>query len=80
MACGAPVVTSNVAAMPGVAGDAALLVDPTSVDQITQAIKTIVGNSAMRTMLRAKGLARAQRFSWSRTTDKVHELLGLHSN
>lgn len=75
MACGTPVVTSNVTAMPEVAGDAAVLVDPTSVDQIARAMEQIVSDDSLRNQLRQKGLTRVARFSWHRTAAKVHEIL-----
>jgi glycosyltransferase involved in cell wall biosynthesis len=75
MACGTPVVTSNVTAMPEVAGDAALLVDPTSVEQIAEAMKRIVSDTALRHQLRAKGLLRAAQFPWANTAAMVQELL-----
>jgi glycosyltransferase involved in cell wall biosynthesis len=75
MACGVPVVTSNVTAMPEVAGDAALLVDPTSVEEIAEAMMQIVGDDSIRRQLREKGLARAERFSWSKTAGRVREIL-----
>jgi glycosyltransferase involved in cell wall biosynthesis len=78
MVCGTPVVTSNVAAMPEIAGDAALLVDPTAVDQIAQAIRQIVNDGSIHAQLRDKGLARARRFSWISTADKVQALLTTH--
>jgi glycosyltransferase involved in cell wall biosynthesis len=75
MACGTPVVTSNTSALPEVAGGAALLVDPTSVEQIAEAMKRIVCDSTLRQQLREKGLTRAAKFSWASTADKVQELL-----
>ena len=75
MACGVPVVTSNVTAMPEVAGDAAVLVDPTSVENISQAMERIVNDRLLRAELREKGLARAAQFSWSSTHCKVHRAL-----
>jgi glycosyltransferase involved in cell wall biosynthesis len=75
MACGTPVVTSNVTAMPEVAGDAALLVNPTSVEQIAEAMKRIVSDTSPRQQLREKGLARAAQFSWDSTAARVHALL-----
>jgi len=75
MACGTPVLTSNVTAMPEVAGGAALLVDPTSVDQIASAIKQIVSDIPLRQQLREKGLARAAEFPWANTAARVHQLL-----
>jgi glycosyltransferase involved in cell wall biosynthesis len=75
MATGTPVVTSNVTAMPETAGNAALLLDPTSVEQIAQAIKQIVSDDSLRERLREKGFARAAQFSWARAAARVHELL-----
>lgn len=75
MACGTPVVTANTTAMPEVAGDAALLVDPTSVQQIANSIERVVNDTSLRLRLRNKGLARAAQFSWSRTNDRVNEVL-----
>jgi glycosyltransferase involved in cell wall biosynthesis len=75
MACGTPVVTANTTALPEVAGGAALLVDPTSVEQIAEAMKRIVSDTSLRQQLREKGLARAAQFSWDSTAARVHELL-----
>lgn len=75
MACGIPVVTSNTTALPEVAGGAALLVDPTSVEQIAGAIEQIVSDSSLREELRIKGPVQAARFSWGGTAGKVQELL-----
>jgi glycosyltransferase involved in cell wall biosynthesis len=76
MACGTPVVTSNLTALQEVAGDAALLVDPTSTAQIAAAMEQIVSDTALRKQLRQKGLTRATEFSWSTTACRVRELLG----
>lgn len=75
MACGTPAVTSSTTAMPETAGGAALLVDPTSVEQIAAAMEQIVSDTALRGQLREKGLARAAQFSWKSTATRVHELL-----
>jgi glycosyltransferase involved in cell wall biosynthesis len=75
MACGTPVVAANTTALPEVAGDAALLVDPTSVEQIAGAMEQIVSDTSLRRRLREKGLAQAAQFSWASTTARVHELL-----
>jgi glycosyltransferase involved in cell wall biosynthesis len=75
MACGTPVVTANATAMPEVAGDAALLVDPTSVEQIATAMEQILSDATLRQQLRHKGLTRAAQFSWERTSVRVHELI-----
>jgi glycosyltransferase involved in cell wall biosynthesis len=75
MACGTPVVTASTTAMPEVSAEAALLVDPTSVEQIANAIEKVVGDKALRLSLRQKGLARAAQFSWSRTNELINEVL-----
>lgn len=67
MACGAPVVTSNTSSLPEVTGDAALLVDPTDVAQLADAMCLVLSQPALAAELRAKGLARAVQFSWERT-------------
>jgi glycosyltransferase involved in cell wall biosynthesis len=75
MACGVPVVTSNTTALPEVAAEAALLVDPTSVEQIAQAMERIVSDAPLRQQLREKGWTRAAQFSWASTVSKVREVL-----
>lgn len=76
MACGTPVVTSNVTGTLEVARDAALLVDPTSVEQISHAVEQIVPESSLRVLLCRKGLDRAATFSWDKTRRKVHQWIG----
>jgi glycosyltransferase involved in cell wall biosynthesis len=61
--------------MPEVAGDAALLVDPRSVEQIAHAIEQVVNDNSLRLCLREKGVARAAQFSWDRTRERVNEAL-----
>lgn len=67
MACGTPVITSNVSALPEIAGDAALLVNPYATQDIAAALVRVVSDEAYRAELRARGLARAREFSWERT-------------
>ena len=67
MACGTPVVTSNVSALPEVVGDAALMVDPLDVDGLADAIRRLWHDYTLRGELRARGLARARRFTWEAT-------------
>ncbi|MGB2695039.1 MAG: glycosyltransferase family 1 protein [Dehalococcoidia bacterium] len=66
MACGAPVLTSNVSATAEVAGDAALLVDPHDTLAITAALDRLLSDAELRAELRSKGLDRARQFSWQR--------------
>jgi glycosyltransferase involved in cell wall biosynthesis len=74
MACGAPVITSNVSSLPEVVGDAALLVDPYSSDAIADAINQVLSDPSLAADLRAKGLARAQNFSWQRSVARTLEI------
>src|SRR2546425_145083 len=66
MACGCPVVTSNVSSMPEVAGEAAVLVDPTSVEDIARGLAAVWNDDGLRCGLVALGLARARQFTWPR--------------
>ncbi len=69
MACGIPVITSNVSALPEVAGDAALLVDPRSREAIAAAMRSILDEPRLRERLIEAGLRRASGFSWRRTAE-----------
>lgn len=60
MACGAPVVTSNLSSLPEAAGGAAELVDPTAVDDIARGIRRVIGDSALRAALVLRGAQRAR--------------------
>lgn len=79
MRCGCPVLTSNVTSMPEVAGDAAVLVDPTSVDEIRQGLERLMTDANLRNELRERGSIQARLFSWERTArqtvDVYHEVL-----
>lgn len=66
MACGSPVITSNLSAMPDAAGGAAILVDPHNIEDIMGAMKKIVEDDNLRKELISKGLERAKMFTWDR--------------
>lgn len=66
MQCGTPVLTSNVSSLPEVAGDAALLVTPTDVEEITDGLTRLLESADLRADLRARGYQRVQQFSWER--------------
>ena len=68
-----PVVTSNVTSMPEVAGEAALLVDPTDVGAMAAALHRLSSEPALRATLVARGRERRQRFSWDRTATLLWE-------
>jgi glycosyltransferase involved in cell wall biosynthesis len=63
MACGTPVIVSNISSMPEVVGDAGALVDPTDVDDIANTILAILTNDKIRKEMAEKGLERAKLFS-----------------
>ena len=71
MKCGCPVITSNCTAMPEVAGEAALLVDPYNTDSITSAMIKLNSNNELRAELSEKGLIHSQKFSWAATADAL---------
>jgi len=72
---GVPVITSNLSSMPEVAGDAALLVDPFSVQAIASSMKTIHDDKNISKQLIAKGLERASQFNWETTARSIYEIL-----
>jgi glycosyltransferase involved in cell wall biosynthesis len=67
MACGTPVITSNLSALVEVAGDAAILVDPYQVKEIASAMYELSKDSDLHRQLRQAGLQRASQFDWSQT-------------
>jgi glycosyltransferase involved in cell wall biosynthesis len=76
---GVPVLTSNVSSLPEVAGDAALLVDPTDEEGIRAGLVRLFEDEALRRSLRDAGLARAQTFTWAaaaRATARVLHSVG----
>jgi len=72
MACGTPVLTSRVSATAEVAGDAALLVDPLSVEEIGGALRRLLSDADLCAELRQRGIERAHDFSWARAADETH--------
>lgn len=74
MACGTPVITSNVSSLPEVAGDAALQVDPGSADALAHAMQSALRDGETRHRLAAAGPRRAQRFSIERMVEGCSEV------
>ena len=66
-----PVITSNTSSMPEIAGDAALIVDPLSVQNIADAMKSVATDEKLRLKLIEKGRKRKNLFSWDKTADNV---------
>ena len=75
MACGTPVITSNISSLPEVAGDAAILINPYNPGEITAAMQAIINDSELRKQLSEKGLKRASQFSWEKTGKATVEVL-----
>jgi glycosyltransferase involved in cell wall biosynthesis len=76
MACGCPVVTSNVSSIPEIVGDAGVLINPDNEEEMLKAIVSIISDANIRENMRRKGLDRARHFSWeaaARKTLKVYE-------
>lgn len=66
MACGTPVVTSNTSSMPEVAGDAAVLIDPVDIENLSFTMGQLLENNAKRNEMILKGFERASVFSWEK--------------
>ena len=71
MACGTPVVASNVSSLPEVAGDAAVLVDPLDPGSIAHGLERVVRDEALRRTLVAAGERRAEAFTWEDTARRT---------
>ncbi len=75
MQSGVPVITSSTSSMPEIAGDAALLVDPHSVESIAEGMISVATQPDLHDRLRARGLIRAQDFSWDTAAEQVFNIL-----
>ena len=72
MACGTPVVTSNVASLPETAGEAAVLVNPADEQSIADGVATAISDKLLRERLIERGLQRASTYSWANTARQVY--------
>lgn len=78
MACGCPVITSNISSLPEIAGNAALLVYPKDVKEIAHALHTLISNRNLQRDLTKKGLIQAKKFSWeeaAKQTLKIYNII-----
>lgn len=73
MACGTPVVTSNTTSLPEVAGSAALLVSPNSIDDISEAMERFYCDESLRDQFIRMGLEQAKKYSWDSVACRVME-------
>lgn len=76
MACGTPVVVANRSSLPEVVGDAGLLIDPDSPEDLASALSQILDSSELRASLRQRGLIRAGEFSWARAAHQTMAVYG----
>ncbi|MSQ14489.1 MAG: glycosyltransferase family 1 protein [Dehalococcoidia bacterium] len=65
MACGVPVVSSNTSCLPEVLGEAAVFVDPFSIERIAEGMLSILSNHGLRDELKSRGISRARGFTWN---------------
>lgn len=71
LACGTPVITSNISSMPEVAGDAAMYVLPENDAALADAIQQVILDPALAQTMRTRGLDRAAAFTWQQTAQKT---------
>ena len=74
MKCGCPVITSGTTSLPEVGGDAALYVDPLSVDEIAVAMKRCLEDDDLRSAMRQRGLEQSAMFSWDSTARATYDV------
>lgn len=74
MACGTPVITSNCASLPEVVGNDGILVDPYSVEEISNALEEIYIDSEKAKKMSIMGIERAKKFSWDILSEKLYEI------
>ena len=77
MACGTPVVTSNVSSLPEVGGQAALLVNPMDVDAISDALGRLLQDAELRQQLIARGFDQARQFTWEKSAAQLLDLYAI---
>lgn len=74
MSCGAPILASNSSSIPEIAGDAALFVDPYSIDALTDGLMRLAQDGALRGTLREKGTEQAKKYDWRLTARQTIEV------
>jgi glycosyltransferase involved in cell wall biosynthesis len=74
MACGTPVVTSNVSSLPEVVGDAGLTIDPVDIYALANAMSQVLQDSRLRDQMIDRGLARASEFTWLRAARQLRQV------
>ncbi|HBZ5596736.1 Partial mannosyltransferase B [Klebsiella quasipneumoniae] len=72
MSCGTPVITSNVSSLPEISGDAAILVDPLNINEISDAMSSIINDNSLRNELIGKGYTISEYYNWDMVRAKVN--------
>jgi glycosyltransferase involved in cell wall biosynthesis len=75
MACGTPIITSNMNGLKEIAGDAALLVSPDNAEELSEAIYRVLMDADLQKSLSAQGLARSQNYSWDKCAQETLAIL-----
>lgn len=71
MSCKTPVITSNLTSIPEVTSDAAILINPHNIDELSSALVTLLNNDSLKQNLAEKGYKRSQNFTWNNTAEKT---------
>ena len=71
MACGTPVITSNTTGLPEAVGEAAMMIDPTSTEEIAVAMARLLDDASLRQRLQRAGIEKAKEFTWRRTAQRL---------
>jgi glycosyltransferase involved in cell wall biosynthesis len=74
MACGTPVITSNVTSLPEIAGDAAVVIDPVNTQELVNAMIRLLTNEALAKELQQKGFDRVMKFTWEDTVRRTLQI------
>ena len=75
MACGIPLITSNISSMPEINGDAGILIDPHNEQELEDAILNVLEDTNLRKQMIEKGFKRAKEFSWERCAQQTLDVL-----
>jgi glycosyltransferase involved in cell wall biosynthesis len=73
MACGTPVVASNISSIPEISGDAATLMPPDDPSSHVEALDALIDDSTLRSEFQSRGRERANRFTWKKSASLLHE-------
>lgn len=77
MGCGCPIIASDRASIPEIAGNAALLVDPTNIDEVTSQCIRLLKEQSLAESLKKKGLKRSKIFSWKKAAKQTIDVYNI---